>query len=143
MAGQLHQAPGPHRGCVIVGADRIAANGDVANKIGTYTVAVLAKAHGIPFYVAAPISTIDLATAHGDQIPIEERAASEVTHCLGRRSRPTASTSTTPPSTSPPQSSSPPSSPSTASTAPLRTNHPTDGRCSKTRASGRLKIANE
>jgi methylthioribose-1-phosphate isomerase len=65
---------------VVVGADRIAANGDVANKIGTYTVAVLAKEHGIPFYVAAPVSTIDLATPDGSQIPIEERAAKEVTH---------------------------------------------------------------
>jgi methylthioribose-1-phosphate isomerase len=58
--------------CVIVGADRIAANGDVANKIGTYTVAVLAREHGLPFYVAAPISTIDLNLTHGDQIPIED-----------------------------------------------------------------------
>ncbi len=65
---------------VVVGADRIAANGDNANKIGTYTVAVLAKEHGIPFYVAAPWSTIDLATPDGDAIPIEERAAREVTH---------------------------------------------------------------
>jgi methylthioribose-1-phosphate isomerase len=65
---------------VVVGADRIAANGDVANKIGTYTVAVLAKEHGIPFYVAAPISTIDLATPDGTGIPIEERGAKEVTH---------------------------------------------------------------
>jgi methylthioribose-1-phosphate isomerase len=65
---------------VVVGADRIAANGDVANKIGTYTVAVLAKEHGIPFYVAAPISTIDLATPDGMGIPIEERNAKEVTH---------------------------------------------------------------
>jgi len=65
--------------CVIVGADRIAANGDVANKIGTYTLAVLAKEHAIPFYVAAPTSTIDLTTASGDQIPIEERSAEEVT----------------------------------------------------------------
>jgi methylthioribose-1-phosphate isomerase len=65
---------------VVVGADRIAANGDVANKIGTYTVAVLAKEHGIPFYVAAPISTIDLATPDGSTIPIEERSAKEVTH---------------------------------------------------------------
>ena len=65
---------------VVVGADRIAANGDVANKIGTYSVAVLAKEHGIPFYVAAPISTIDLATADGSGIPIEERNAKEVTH---------------------------------------------------------------
>ena len=66
--------------CVIVGADRIAANGDVANKIGTYTVAVLAKEHNIPFYVAAPLSTIDLNLADGSRIPIEERAAREVTH---------------------------------------------------------------
>jgi methylthioribose-1-phosphate isomerase len=64
---------------VVVGADRIAANGDVANKIGTYSVAVLAKEHGIPFYVAAPISTIDLSLATGDAIPIEERDPSEVT----------------------------------------------------------------
>src|SRR5216110_2600795 len=66
--------------CVIVGADRIAANGDAANKIGTYMVAVLAKQHQIPFYVAAPISTVDLATATGEDIPIEERDAREVTH---------------------------------------------------------------
>jgi methylthioribose-1-phosphate isomerase len=65
---------------VIVGADRIAANGDVANKIGTYGVAVLAKEHGLPFYVAAPWSTIDMATPTGEQIPIEERASREVTH---------------------------------------------------------------
>jgi methylthioribose-1-phosphate isomerase len=65
---------------VVVGADRIAANGDVANKIGTYTVAVLAKEHGIPFYVAAPTSTIDLATPDGSKIPIAERNAKEVTH---------------------------------------------------------------
>ena len=65
---------------VVVGADRIAANGDIANKIGTYTVAVLAKEHGIPFYVAAPSSTIDLSTKDGDAIPIEERDAREVTH---------------------------------------------------------------
>jgi len=69
--------------CVIVGADRIAANGDVANKIGTYTLAVLAKEHAIPFYVAAPTSTIDLTTASGDQIPIEERSAEEVTTFAG------------------------------------------------------------
>jgi len=69
--------------CVIVGADRIAANGDVANKIGTYTLAVLAKEHAIPFYVAAPTSTIDLTTANGDQIPIEERSAEEVTTFAG------------------------------------------------------------
>lgn len=64
--------------CVIVGADRIAANGDVANKIGTYQVAVLARENGVPFYVAAPLSTIDLATPSGDSIPIEERAAAEL-----------------------------------------------------------------
>ena len=63
---------------VIVGADRIAANGDVANKIGTYMIAVLARRHGIPFYVAAPLSSIDIRLASGDAIPIEERGASEV-----------------------------------------------------------------
>ena len=73
---------------VVVGADRIAANGDVANKIGTYTVAVLAKEHGIPFYVAAPVSTFDLATPTGASIPIEERPAEEVTHVAGRRVAP-------------------------------------------------------
>jgi methylthioribose-1-phosphate isomerase len=70
-------------GCVVVGADRIAANGDVANKIGTYSVAVLAKENGVPFYVAAPISTLDLSLPNGDQIPIEQRAAEEVTHLQG------------------------------------------------------------
>ena len=65
---------------VVVGADRIAANGDVANKIGTYSVAVLAKEHGIPFYVAAPLSTVDLHTPDGERIPIEERNDREVTH---------------------------------------------------------------
>jgi methylthioribose-1-phosphate isomerase len=69
--------------CVIVGADRIVANGDTANKIGTYTLAVLARAHGLPFYVAAPSSTVDLSMAHGDLIPIEERSAEEVTHLDG------------------------------------------------------------
>ncbi len=73
---------------VIVGADRIAANGDTANKIGTYGVSILAKEHGIPFYVAAPWSTLDLATPHGDLIPIEQRAASEVTHSNGRQMTP-------------------------------------------------------
>jgi methylthioribose-1-phosphate isomerase len=73
---------------VIVGADRIAANGDVANKIGTYTLAVLCKENGLPFYVAAPTSTIDLSLPGGQQIPIEERAASEVTHLGGRRIAP-------------------------------------------------------
>lgn len=65
---------------IVVGADRVAANGDVANKIGTYTVAVLAHEHGIPFYVAAPCSTIDLETPDGDRIPIEQRHAKEITH---------------------------------------------------------------
>jgi len=73
---------------VIVGADRIAANGDVANKIGTYSVAVLAKEHGIPFYVAAPISTVDLNTPDGSKIPIEQRASSEVTHLAGKQIAP-------------------------------------------------------
>jgi methylthioribose-1-phosphate isomerase len=68
---------------VIVGADRIAANGDTANKIGTYSVAILAREHGIPFYVAAPFNTIDLGTASGDLIPIEQRSAREVTHVRG------------------------------------------------------------
>jgi methylthioribose-1-phosphate isomerase len=67
----------------IVGADRIAANGDVANKIGTYTVAVLARENGIPFYVAAPLSTVDLSLASGEEIPIEERSPAEVTHWAG------------------------------------------------------------
>lgn len=75
---------------VIVGADRIAANGDVANKIGTYSVAVLAKEHGIPFYVAAPISTVDLNTADGSGIPIEQRASTEVTHLAGKQIAPDA-----------------------------------------------------
>lgn len=70
-------------GCVVVGADRIAANGDVANKVGTYGVAVLAKENDVPFYVAAPISTLDLSLESGDQIPIEERASKEVTHMQG------------------------------------------------------------
>jgi methylthioribose-1-phosphate isomerase len=70
-------------GCIVVGADRIAANGDVANKIGTYSVAVLAKENNVPFYVAAPISTLDLTLPTGDLIPIEERAAGEVTHVFG------------------------------------------------------------
>jgi len=70
-------------GCVVVGADRIAANGDVANKIGTYSVAVLAKENGVPFYVAAPLSTFDLTLASGDLIPIEQRPPEEVTHVFG------------------------------------------------------------
>src|SRR5207302_2984888 len=78
MAGAMMQKG--KIGAVVVGADRIAANGDVANKIGTYSVAVLAHENSIPFYVAVPFSTIDLATATGDQIPIEQRSAREVTH---------------------------------------------------------------
>lgn len=74
--------------CVIVGADRIAANGDTANKIGTYTVAVLAKEHGLPFYVAAPTSTIDLSLTSGKLIPIEERDRREVTHSGDRQLAP-------------------------------------------------------
>ena len=74
--------------CVIVGADRIVANGDVANKIGTYSLAVLARAHHIPFYVAAPTSTIDLSLEHGDAIPIEQRDSNEVTMLAGRRIAP-------------------------------------------------------
>ena len=73
---------------VVVGADRIAANGDTANKIGTYGVAVLAREHNVPFYVAAPLSTIDLDTPDGDHIPIEERSAREVTHVGGSRIAP-------------------------------------------------------
>ncbi len=75
-------------GAVVVGADRIARNGDTANKIGTYGIAVLAREHGIPFYVAAPISTIDLSIASGEQIPIEERSQEEVTHLAGVRISP-------------------------------------------------------
>jgi len=82
-AGALMQKQGVQ--CCVVGADRIAANGDVANKIGTYSVAVLAKAHGIPFYVAAPVSTIDMKTPDGAGIPIEERHSSEVTQLHGGR----------------------------------------------------------
>ncbi|HVN80599.1 MAG TPA: S-methyl-5-thioribose-1-phosphate isomerase [Terriglobia bacterium] len=78
MAGYFMQSGRIH--CVIVGADRIAANGDVANKIGTYSVAVLAKENKIPFYVAAPTSTLDLSLSSGDQIPIEQRPKYEVTH---------------------------------------------------------------
>ena len=73
---------------VVVGADRIAANGDTANKIGTYGVALLAAAHEIPFYVAAPSSTFDLSIAGGDEIPIEQRASSEITHGFGRQTAP-------------------------------------------------------
>ena len=81
MAGHFLQSG--RIGCVVVGADRIAANGDVANKIGTYSVAVLAKENNVPFYVAAPVSTLDLTLDSGGKIPIEQRAASEVTHVYG------------------------------------------------------------
>jgi len=74
--------------CIITGADRIAANGDTANKIGTYTLAVLARENGIPFYIAAPTTTIDPSLASGDEIPIEERSADEVTHMQGVRITP-------------------------------------------------------
>jgi methylthioribose-1-phosphate isomerase len=73
---------------VVVGADRVAANGDVANKIGTYSLAVLAKENKVPFYVAAPLSTIDLATPTGSEIPIEERPPTEVTHIRGKQITP-------------------------------------------------------
>ncbi len=79
-------------GCVVVGADRIAANGDVANKIGTYSVAVLAKENGVPFYVAAPVSTLDLTLRSGEQIPIEERSAAEVTQVFGHPVAPAGTT---------------------------------------------------
>jgi methylthioribose-1-phosphate isomerase len=75
-------------GAVVVGADRIAANGDVANKIGTYPLAVLSHRHGVPFYVAAPASTIDPGTPDGDSIPIEVRAPEEVTELRGVRVAP-------------------------------------------------------
>src|ERR1700723_71067 len=86
MAGaMMHQGK---IGAIIVGADRVAANGDVANKIGTYTVAILAKDHGIPFYVAAPLSTVDMACPTGDQIPIEQRNVKEVSHIAGKQMTP-------------------------------------------------------
>jgi len=74
---------------VVTGADRIASNGDTANKIGTYGVALLAAAHDIPFYIAAPTSTFDLSLADGSQIPIEERHGREITHGFGRQTAPT------------------------------------------------------
>ena len=86
MAGQVMREKRVQ--AVIVGADRIAANGDTANKIGTYSVAVLANAHGIPFYVAAPTSTFDLSIESGDQIPIEQRSREEITHGFGRQTAP-------------------------------------------------------
>lgn len=86
MAGSIMQQG--KVAAVIVGADRIAANGDVANKIGTYSLAILAKEHGIPFYVAAPWSTVDMKTATGKDIPIEQRSPREVTHMAGRQLTP-------------------------------------------------------
>jgi methylthioribose-1-phosphate isomerase len=86
MAGQVMREGRVQ--AVVVGADRIAANGDTANKIGTYSVAVLAHAHGIPFYVAAPSTTFDLALDSGDAIPIEQRRAEEITHGFGQRTAP-------------------------------------------------------
>ena len=86
MAGTMMRQG--HVDLVVVGADRIAANGDVANKVGTYAVAVLAKVHQIPFYVAAPVSTVDLNTPDGDRIPIEERNEREVTHVGSARRTP-------------------------------------------------------
>lgn len=86
MAGHFFQQQ--RFDAVVVGADRIAANGDTANKIGTYTVAVLANAHNVPFYVAAPISTIDIACPSGASIPIEERSGDEVVETFGRRIAP-------------------------------------------------------
>jgi methylthioribose-1-phosphate isomerase len=83
MAGAMMQQG--KIGAIVVGADRIAANGDVANKIGTYTVAVLAKENGIPFYVAAPISTVDMNCAEGSEIPIEQRNVKEVSHIAGKQ----------------------------------------------------------
>jgi methylthioribose-1-phosphate isomerase len=86
MAGHFFQQE--RFDAVVVGADRIAANGDSANKIGTYTLAVLANAHGVPFYIAAPVSTIDATCPSGDAIPIEERSASEVVDGFGKRIAP-------------------------------------------------------
>ena len=82
--------------CVIVGADRIAANGDVANKVGTYSLAVLAKENALPFYVVAPTSSVDLSVARGDSIPIEERSPDEVTSFAGRRVAPEGATAANP-----------------------------------------------
>ena len=86
MAGQVMKEG--RVGMVITGADRIAANGDAANKIGTYGVAALAARHRIPFYVAAPYSTFDMSLASGDQIPIEQRGSDEITNGFGRRTAP-------------------------------------------------------
>jgi methylthioribose-1-phosphate isomerase len=87
MAGHFMRCGGIK--AIFVGADRIAANGDVANKIGTYSIAVLAQAHAIPFYVVAPRSTIDLKRSSGDQIPIEQRRSDEITHIRGVAIAPT------------------------------------------------------
>jgi len=86
MVGHIFKRGGV--GAVVVGADRIAANGDTANKIGTYQIAVLAREHGVPFYVAAPVSTLDLSLPSGEHIPIEERPGEEVTHIQGVRIAP-------------------------------------------------------
>jgi methylthioribose-1-phosphate isomerase len=86
MAAQVMKEGRVH--LVVVGADRIASNGDVANKIGTYGVAILAQAHAIPFYVAAPSSTFDLSLPTGESIPIEQRDTREVTHGFGRQTAP-------------------------------------------------------
>ena len=86
MAGQVMREGKVQ--AVVVGADRITANGDTANKIGTYSVAVLAQAHGIPFYVAAPTTTFDLTLPTGDLITIEQRASTEITHGFGRQTAP-------------------------------------------------------
>ncbi len=110
-------------GAVVVGADRIAANGDVANKIGTYSVAVLARENGVPFYVAAPISTLDLSLASGDAIPIEERSPEEVTTFKASRWRRRRPPFATPPSMSRPTGTSRPSSPSAAWPARLLPSH--------------------
>ena len=95
----------------MVGADRIAANGDTANKIGTYSVAVLAKENKIPFYVAAPLSTFDLSLENGDAIPIEERHSREVTHLAGFPVAPEGVRCAIPPSMSPRPATLPASSP--------------------------------
>ena len=87
----------------VVGCDRVAANGDTANKIGTYNLALVARAHNVPFYVAGPLSTLDLTLPHGDAIPIEERDPAEVTQIGAEQITPAASTSPIPPSTSPPR----------------------------------------
>src|SRR5262249_17008663 len=83
-----HFLKGGKVGAIVTGADRVAANGDTVNKIGTYQIAVLAKENNVPFYIAAPISTLDLSIPDGDHIPIEERSAAEVTHLQGVRIAP-------------------------------------------------------